>query len=417
LFNVWLCNRKGENIMKINGFLKGSLIGLLIVVMIPFGALSQATVTSGKLLNRAELDQLLASIALYPDPLLDRILEASNFPDQLAEADRWLKRNVNLSKDRFNDAMDTMGWDSNVRALAPFPQIIEMMVEHSEWTQKLGEAYMAQQSDIKATIQRLRSQAYAVGNLESSAQQQVIVKGDTIEIEPVDPQVVYVPRYDPKVVYGIWWWPANPPVAYYPAFPEVDANVGALGFFGAIDIGEAWAGGGDVGDADVGDADGGDGDGDGGRDHGRHDHGKHDHGKHDRDVGKGGGSKGGKGTGNVGKGGGSKGGKGTGNVGKGGGSKGGKGTGNVGKGGGSKGGKGTGNVGKGGGSRTGGSRTGSNASRGGSRTGSSRTGSNASGGGSRTGGSRTGNNASGGGSHGGGHGGGHSGGGHGGGHK
>jgi hypothetical protein len=254
--------------MKIGGFLKRSMIGSLMVMLIPFGALSLETVTSGKAFSRAELDQMLAPIALYPDALLDRILVAASFPDQLAEEDRWLKRNANIAKSRLNAAMDTMDWDSSVKALAPFPQILDMMVGQSAWTQKLGEAYSAQERDVMASIQRLRSRAYAKGNLQTSAEQQVVVEGDTIEIEPVNPKFVYVPRYDPDVVYGTWGWLEYPPFAYYPDFPSVDADVGVFGFFGAVDVGAGW--GGDAGDV---------GGGGGGHDHGRHGRG-HDHGGH-----------------------------------------------------------------------------------------------------------------------------------------
>ena len=108
----------------------------------------------------------------------------------------------------------------------------------------MGEAFSAQGPDITASIQRLRSKAFAEGNLETSAEQQVVVKGDTIEIDPVDPRVVYVPRYDPQVVYGTWGWPAYPPVAYYPVFPGVATDVGVFGFFGAVNVGASWGGGG-----------------------------------------------------------------------------------------------------------------------------------------------------------------------------
>ena len=110
-----------RQIMKISRFLKRSLIGSLIVMLVPFGALSQQIATSGEAFSRAELDQMLAPIALYPDELLDQILAAASFPDQIAEADRWVKRNANLAKARLSAAMNTMAWDSSVKALAAFP--------------------------------------------------------------------------------------------------------------------------------------------------------------------------------------------------------------------------------------------------------------------------------------------------------
>ena len=217
--------------MKISRFLKRSLIGSLIVMLVPFGALSQQIATSGEAFSRAELDQMLAPIALYPDELLDQILAAASFPDQIAEADRWVKRNANLAKDRLSDAMNTMAWDSSVKALAPFPQILDMMAGQSAWTDRLGEAYSAQEHDVMASIQRLRSQAYAKGYLKTISEQRVVVAGDTIEIGPVDPEFVYVPRYDPKIVYGNWGWPEYPPLAYYPDFPVMDADAGVARVF------------------------------------------------------------------------------------------------------------------------------------------------------------------------------------------
>ena len=166
--------------MKMSRFLRRSLIGLLVVMMVPFGALSQETATSGKAFSEAELDQMLAPIALYPDSLLAQILVAATFPDQVAEADTWLKANPDLKGDALNDALDKMNWDLSVKALAPFPQVLAMMVEQTAWTQKLGEAFMAQESDVIASVQRLRSKAYAAGNLKSSDEQKVVVKGDTV---------------------------------------------------------------------------------------------------------------------------------------------------------------------------------------------------------------------------------------------
>ena len=183
---------------------------------------------------------MLAPIALYPDSLLAQILMAATFPNQVMEADRWLKRNAKLTGDKLNDALDTMDWDLSVKALAPFPQVVSMMAEQSAWTQRMGEAFVAQEADVMASIQRLRSKAYAAGNLKSSDEQKVVVKGETVEIEPASPQVVYVPRYDPVVVYGAWWWPAFPPVVYYPAFPVVDVAVGVFGFWGAVAVGPVW---------------------------------------------------------------------------------------------------------------------------------------------------------------------------------
>ena len=229
--------------MKTNVFVKRFLVGLLVVMMVPYGAFSQQTTSSGKAFGEAELDQMLAPIALYPDALLAQVLLAATFPDQVAEANRWLKDNPNLKGDALNDAIDKMGWDLSVKALAPFPQVLAMMAEQSAWTQRMGEAFMAQESDVMASIQRLRAKAYTAGNLKTTSEQNVVVKGEVYEIAPVNPRVVYVPRYDPAVVYGTWWWPSYPPYAYYPVWPGVAVGVGiglGIGFWGAVGVGAAW---------------------------------------------------------------------------------------------------------------------------------------------------------------------------------
>ncbi|HYA42827.1 MAG TPA: DUF3300 domain-containing protein [Syntrophobacteraceae bacterium] len=226
--------------MTISRFLKRSLSGLLIVLMVPFGALSQETATSGAAFSEGELDRMLAPVALYPDSLLAQILMAATFPNQVAEEDGWLKGNPDLKGDALNDALDRMDWDLSVKALAPFPQIVAMMAERWEWMQKLGDAFKTQQTDVMASVQRLRSKAYAAGNLKSSPEQNVIVRGEVYEIEPTDPDVVYVPSYDPAEVYGTWGWPAYPPFAYYPVWPGVALGVGAFGFWGAVSVGPVW---------------------------------------------------------------------------------------------------------------------------------------------------------------------------------
>ena len=152
--------------MAISGFLKRSLAGLLIVMMVPFGALSQETVTSGAAFSEAQLDQMLAPIALYPDALLAQILVAATFPNQVAEADGWLKANPNLKGDALNDALDRKEWDLSVKELARFPQVLDMMAKESAWTQRLGEAFLAQESDVLASIQRLRSKGQAAGSMK-----------------------------------------------------------------------------------------------------------------------------------------------------------------------------------------------------------------------------------------------------------
>ena len=226
--------------MKSSRFLGRSLIVLLAMMMVPFGAFSQEATSSAKAFTEAELDQMLAPIALYPDSLLAQILVAATFPDQVVEADTWLKANPNLKGDALNTALDKMNWDLSVKALAPFPQVIAMMAERMVWTKNLGEAFTARESYVIAAVQKLRSKAHAAGNLKTTAEQRVVVRSNTYEIQPVNPDLVYVPRYDPSVVYGSWWWPAYPPFAYYPVWPGAAIGLGVFGFWGGISVGPAW---------------------------------------------------------------------------------------------------------------------------------------------------------------------------------
>jgi len=217
-----------------------ALFWVLVVMMVPYGAFAQDAGTTAAF-SPQELDQMLAPIALYPDSLLAQVLIAATYPEQVTEADRWVKSNPGLKGDPLNTALDGMAWDLSVKALAPFPQVLEMMAKESAWTQRLGEAFLAQQGDVMDSVQRLRQKAYAAGNLKTTAEQKVVVQGETIEVAPVNPEVVYIPRYDPVVVYGPWWYPAYPPFAYYPVFPGVAAvGIGVFGFWGAVAVAPAW---------------------------------------------------------------------------------------------------------------------------------------------------------------------------------
>lgn len=174
--------------------------------------------------SRQELAQLLAPIALYPDPLLAQILMAATYPLEVIEADRWLRRNPGLSGTSLDGALLLKEWDPSVEALCHFPDILALMSEHIGETTSLGNAFLAQQGAVMDMVQQLRAKAYAEGTLRSDARQRVIVENGVIRIEPVDPQVVYVPYYDPQVVYGAWWYPAYPP--YYWGPPGVYLGIG-----------------------------------------------------------------------------------------------------------------------------------------------------------------------------------------------
>ncbi len=224
--------------MKTKGILMHTLIWLLLLLTLsPLLVFAQDQPTSRRFLQE-ELDQMLAPIALYPDSLLAQILMAATYPLEVVQADRWAKANTNLAGDQLNDALDNKNWDPSVKALVPFPQVLAMMSERLEWTQKLGDAFLDQEDQVMDTVQKLRARAEAAGNLGDTEQQRVIVEDGDIVIEPVQPEVVYVPVYDPFVIYGPWWYPAFPPFFFPP--PRGVVIVRGFGFWPRIVVGRAW---------------------------------------------------------------------------------------------------------------------------------------------------------------------------------
>ena len=182
---------------------------------------------------------MLAPIALYPDSLLAQTLMAATYPLEVVQADQWAKANRNLMGEQLNDALDKKNWDPSVKALVPFPQVLSMMSENLEWTQNLGDAFLDQQDEVMDTVQELRSKAETAGNLKDTQEQKVIAGDNEIEIEPSDPEVVYVPVYDPDVVYGPWWYPASPPFFFIPPGMVVGFH-GEIGFGRGIPMSRAW---------------------------------------------------------------------------------------------------------------------------------------------------------------------------------
>jgi hypothetical protein len=162
------------------------------------------------------LDSLLAPIALYPDQLLTQILMASTYPLEVVEAARFVKANPNLKGPALDDALKDKTWDASVLSLAAFPQILDMMSDKLEWTQRLGDAFLDDEGAVMRTVQALRWKAQQAGNLQDSEQQKVVVQERVIYIQPAQPQYVYVPVYDPVVIYGPWWAPAYRPWFWYP---------------------------------------------------------------------------------------------------------------------------------------------------------------------------------------------------------
>jgi hypothetical protein len=153
--------------------------------------------------SAAQLQQLVAPIALYPDSLVAAILPAATFPEQIVEADRWLQANPGLAADDLARSANQQPWDASVKALTAFPAVLGNMDQNLSWTSALGEAYYNQPQDVMAAVQDLRRSAEAAGTLQGSPEQDVTTQGSDIDIEPTDPDVVYVPQYDPWAVYGI----------------------------------------------------------------------------------------------------------------------------------------------------------------------------------------------------------------------
>lgn len=205
-------------------------------------------------LKPEELQALVAPIALYPDPLLAQVLMASTYPLEVVQASRWSKANPKLMGKDLEDAMLKQTWDASVKSLCSFPDTLAMMNEKVDWTEKLGDAFLAQQDDVMAAVQALRAKAQASGNLKSSKELTVTTEKpqpppadagvpaqaavtQVIVIQPANPQVVYVPQYNPTVVYGAWPYPAYPPYPVYP--PGYVAATAAISFGVGLAVGAA----------------------------------------------------------------------------------------------------------------------------------------------------------------------------------
>lgn len=202
-------------------------LGLLLAAPHAFAQDDEApAVEDAPAFTQAELDQMLAPVALYPDALLSQILMASTYPLEVVRAARWSRANPGLSGQNAVRAVQDRPWDPSVKSLVAFPQVLAQMDEKLEWTQDLGDAFLAQPTQVMDTVQGLRRKAYAAGNLESDAHYRVEQRGQHIIIESAYPDVVYVPYYDPRVVYGPWWWAGYPPV-YWGPWPGYYAYVGS----------------------------------------------------------------------------------------------------------------------------------------------------------------------------------------------
>src|SRR6266851_724882 len=184
-----------------------------------------------------ELQQLVAPIALYPDALVAQILAASTYPTEIVEADRWMQRHSDLKGEKLAKEVDKQDWDPSVKALAQFPSVLENLDKNLSWTSSLGEAYANEPQDVTNAVQEMRQQARKAGHLNSNEQEQVTTQGNTIIIEPATPDVVYVPAYDPWLVYGA------PIIAYPGWYPVPGIFGGGVGLSFGIGFGIGYFGG------------------------------------------------------------------------------------------------------------------------------------------------------------------------------
>src|ERR1022692_2088391 len=218
--------------------LVAALLGISFLVMAQVQAPAQVpgpqAPVQAQMLPAEQLNDLVAPIALYPDALLSQVLVASTYPLEVVEAQQWLQRNGNLKGQQLTEAARQQNWDASVQALVTFPDVLAKMNQDVQWTTALGNAFLAQQSDVMAAVQGMRARAQSNGRLSTTPQQTVTTETQggqaAIEIAPADPQVIYVPQYDPAYVWGPPVWGAYPPLYYagygYGFGPGID-----LGFY------------------------------------------------------------------------------------------------------------------------------------------------------------------------------------------
>ena len=190
--------------------------GRFLYGLVVLGAITFIPAFAQPIFTQQKLDQLLAPIALYPDALLSQVLMAATYPLEVTQAAAFVQKNHQLHGDQLAQAPATTMWDVSVRSLLPFPSVLLMMDQNLPWTQQLGDAFLAQQQSVMDTVQSLRNRANQSGHLRSDQREQVITDNGYISIEPSNADQMYVPYYNPDVVYGRWWWPDSPPIYWQP---------------------------------------------------------------------------------------------------------------------------------------------------------------------------------------------------------
>jgi hypothetical protein len=241
-----------------SGFASQSLRNVIAIICVAFlsagssvalaqtpEAQSQAMTTTKEApkIPNDQLDSLIAPIALYPDQLLSQTLVASTYPLELIQLQQWLEKNKNLKDKALASAVEKENWDPSIQAMAAFPDVVKRLADDIQWTTDLGNAFLAQESDVMDAVQRMRAKAEGKGTLKTSAQQKVetqTVEGkQVIVVQQASPDVVYVPSYDPAVIYGPPAYP-YPPISYPP--PGYYAAGAAVAFGTGVALGAAWGG-------------------------------------------------------------------------------------------------------------------------------------------------------------------------------
>ena len=213
----------------------GAMILAVFLVWPFFAGAQQYTYT------QEQLDELLAPIALYPDPVLSQILMAATYPAEVADADRFVRAYPSLTGDSLDQALQSQPWDTSVKSLCRYPDILSTMAEHIDQTAALGDAYLGQADQVMDTIQRLRRRAYDAGHLRSTGELRLAFEDPYILVEPVSPEITYIPVYDPCWVYGSRWWPSCRRLWFW--YPGIGIS-GAFIFGRPVHIGHSghWSG-------------------------------------------------------------------------------------------------------------------------------------------------------------------------------
>lgn len=192
--------------------MKKLLLSIGLLLMLTVHSINAKAATTNTEFSEAQLAQMLAPIALYPDSLLTHILIASTYPIEVVEADRWISKQSNVSSSKISKSIEVKNWEPSVKALVMFPEVLERLSDDLSWTQQLGDAFLQSEEDVLETIQDLRYQAEKAGNLKKMKNVEVTRENKNIIIQPAQKEVVYVPYYDTRHVYGDWRWALNPPI-------------------------------------------------------------------------------------------------------------------------------------------------------------------------------------------------------------